>query len=524
MRELKVVAGVLALAALAVVSTPASDPPTSVSFGVGVFGSGASSGPGSGASDSFTPSASGGTAVDEIDGSGRSSAAGRPGSGGPSGPTGPAGGAQAGRVERGGSAGPGAPSPTASGAVGPGITDDTITVGIGWFDVNSARAAFGAPGQGEGDSPTTREGAQRVVDWINANGGIAGREVVPAYHEYPINEIATNDSRDRREQAMCADWTEDNIAFAAIPFQDGQGVFYKCAAEKGLVGLSTFTTGGGAIDEQRFAEIGQTWWAPNWISGERRERVVVEQLDRVGFFEPGARVGLFLGDTPPARRTAESTLKPMLAERGVNVVAEVYARDLSDPWSSYIFQLQSAGVTHIVGGQSSCGAGICLALIQLAAENQGYRPKYGVGTDWGAGQADLYAPPPEQMANTVSIGWSPRTDIGNDDYNVAEPINEYDARCRQIIKDSGLDISMHLVTPYCDGLFMLRDGLARAPELTWQGFRQGIESAGSGIMVATTYGTVFGPGRHDGSSYVRDMAYDRERQTWQYVGPPIPVG
>lgn len=83
---------------------------------------------------------------------------------------------------------------------------------------------------------------------------------------------------------------------------------------------------------------------------------------------------------------------------------------------------------------------------------------------------------------------------------------------------------MHLVTPYCDGLFMLRDGLARAPELTWQGFRQAIESAGSSIMVATAFGTVFGPGRHAGASYMRDMAYDPELETWQYVGPPIPIG
>jgi hypothetical protein len=416
-------------------------------------------------------------------------------------------------------------APIATGRVGPGITKDTITVGIGWFDVNGAVAAFGSPGQAAGgDFPTTKEGAERVVAWVNANGGIAGRKVVPAYHEFPISDIATNDSRDRREQAMCSDWTEDRIAFAAIPFQDGQGVFYKCAAQHGLVGLSTFTTGGGASDKKWFAEIGHTFWAPNWIKGERRERVIVGQLDRVGFFAPGARVGLFLGDVPPARSTAESTLKPMLKKLGVNVVAEVYAKDLSDPWSSHVFQFQSQGVTHIVGGQSTCGAGICLALFQRAAENQGYRPKYGVGSDWGAGQADLYAPPPEQMANTVSIGWSPRTDMNNDEYTVAPPINAYDARCRKIIKDSGLDIPMHLVTPYCDGLFFLKDGLARAPELTWQGFRGAIESAGSRIMVGTAHRTAFGPGRHDGASYVRDMKYNAETNTWRYTGPWIPVG
>lgn len=514
MRELKVVAAVLALAALVIVSTPAADPPSQLSTSIEGMDTGASG-------DDGASLASDGSSASASPGQGRSGAT-TSGSGGAAQPRAGAGGDGAPASSGGGA---GSSEATGSGRVGPGVTDDSITVGIGWFDVNSARAAFGAPGVGsDNDSPTTREGAQKIVDWINANGGIAGREVIPAYHEFPVNEIATNDSRDRREQAMCSDWTEDNIAFAAIPFQDGQGVFYKCAAEHGLIGLSTFTTGGGAMDEQRFAEIGHTFWAPNWISGERRERVVVEQLERRGFFEPGARVGLFLGDTPPARRTAESTLKPLLAERGVNVVAEIYARDLSDPWSSYIFQMRSAGVTHIVGGQSSCGAGICLALIQLAAENQGFRPKYGVGSDWGAGQARLYAPPPEQMVNTVSIGWSPRTDYDTADYNVAEPINEYDAQCRKIIEDSGLEISMHLVTPYCDGLFLLRDGLARAPELTWQGFRQAIESAGDSLVVATAYGTRFGPGRHDGSSVVHDMEYDPERETWHYVGPPIPVG
>lgn len=501
MRELKIAAAVLITAGILVATTPSDEPDVQARSGFSGFAADDATGPGSSTT----------TSVDRAAGAtGSTPVRGQTGSSGPE------------------SEGVGSPTPDSAagstGATGPGITDDTITVGMGWFDVNAAVAALAAPGVSEGNYPTTKEGAQRIVDWVNANGGIAGRKVIPAYHEFPIQEVATNDSRDRREQAMCSDWTEDHVAFAAIPYQDGQGVFYKCAADHGLIGLSTFTSGGGAMDGKWFDEIGGTFWAPNWIKGERRERVVVEQLDRLGFFEPGARVGLLLGDVPQARSTANSTLKPMLAERGVNVVAEVYTRDLSDPWQSHAFQFQQARVTHIVAGQSSCGAGICLALFQQAAENQRYRPKYGVGSDWGAGQADVYQPPAAQMANTVSIGWSPRTDVDTDAYNVAEPINDYDALCRKIIKDSGLEIPMHLVTPYCDGLFFLRDGLERAPELTWQGFRQGIESADDSIVVGTAYGTRFGPGRHDGSSYVRDMRWDPETGEWSYTGPPIPIG
>src|SRR5207253_1856228 len=62
-------------------------------------------------------------------------------------------------------------------AVGQGVTDKAIKIGI---ELNKP-ISYGAFG-GKGTSTDQMPGAKAVVSYINAHGGIAGRQVEPVFH------------------------------------------------------------------------------------------------------------------------------------------------------------------------------------------------------------------------------------------------------------------------------------------------------------------------------------------------------
>ena len=157
------------------------------------------------------------------------------------------GGAQAARASRGPSTGGAgaAPSPagtkgaagSASGSVdtramGHGITATKIQLGMSWIDINAflaaVSAAYGTPGPQQ-SQPTTRDWAQLAVNYQNARGGIAGRQIDPVYYQYPVNDLFTPQGRAQAEQEMCASFTQDHKVFAMIPLVSNEGVLTQCA-------------------------------------------------------------------------------------------------------------------------------------------------------------------------------------------------------------------------------------------------------------------------------------------------------
>lgn len=405
------------------------------------------------------------------------------------------------------------------GEVGPGITDTHVTVGIGWFDINAYARAL-AP-TAEGDFGTTKDAAEAIVRWINDHGGVAGRQIEPIYHEYPLHDVVgSNSTRSTREQAMCSDFTEDHRAFAAIPWISSQGVFYECAAQHNLVTIAT-SFSEGMVDETLYEELKHVWYVPHSFLIDRRETMFVEQLDRRGFFAEGAKIGLVLQENPATRRGAERTLEPALRARGVDVVERAYYSELYSNWENMVLRFQAAGVTHVIWGSSSCSF-LCAGQFMTASENQRYRPLNALGSDHGISGIALVTPR-AQLERIVAIGWSP-LDVGSGAYETAAPINENDVLCRQIKKESGVDVAQSFFAPYCDGLFFIKQTLERASNLTAEGFRETVEGSGYEFHAVDTWSTSFPGGRHDGSSAVRDLAYDPECDCFVVAGPTHAVG
>jgi ABC-type branched-subunit amino acid transport system substrate-binding protein len=398
-------------------------------------------------------------------------------------------------------------------AVGPGITDDAITIGIGWFNLGAAEGTL-APGQENGGSGRDNRGrADAVVQWINDHGGIAGRRIEPIYHEFPISDVPTASGRGQREQAMCSDFTEDHQAFAAIPIVATEGVFYQCAAEHNLVTVG-INVANAPVDATWFEEIGHIWYSPAGFTADRRDTMLVDQLQQRGFFPPGAKVGVIVWDSPAARRSAERSLEPALQALGADVVAREFYGDIAHSWDTAVLRFASAGVTHVVWGATACPIA-CTDGFMRAAEGQRYRPFEGIASDNGITDAAELSPE-AQRDRIVAISWRPG-DVDATEYQAStSPANDNDAICRELARG---DDSPNDLNRYCDALFFIKAALEAAPELTWQGFRQAVESPGFQYPPVDGFATAYTSGRHDGANAVRDLQYDPACACMRYTSP-----
>jgi hypothetical protein len=394
-----------------------------------------------------------------------------------------------------------------------GITAKTISIGVGTTDVTKLAATY-APNSDTTDIPTIQESVDAIVAYMNKHGGIAGRQVVPEYHDFPIDELVVPAREQAREQAMCDDFTLDRPAFAAMPLVSASGVFNTCAAKRGLVSVDIANLGE-PVDRQRFGEIGNVWYFPNWAKGERRERLVVSQLKRRGFFSKGAKLGVMIYDDPRTQRSYDNGLLPALKALGVTPV-ETFKWTAFDNGQAAVLRFRAAGVDHVLWGDCVCG-GFEQSAFMTVADDQGYHPKIALSTDLNIGAMKGIGAPDDQMHDAVAFGWAPSSDGVTED----QPITPKAAECRQASKDAGLPGS---ADQYCEGLFFMKYAIEHAPTLDPQGFRTAVETKFAAYISTATFLGRYGDHRHDGATGVRDMLYDLGCECWTYTSKVIDVG
>lgn len=405
--------------------------------------------------------------------------------------------------------------------MGHGITADTIQLGIAWVDLNAyftlVNSAFGTDADNSSSS-TTKDWAELVIAYVNERGGILGRQIEPIYYEIGTDRLLTAQGRAQAEQEMCARFTEDNQVFSFIPLISNEGVILECARGADTPVVLTANTDEN-LDRQRFAEMGAWWFRPNWLSGERREEVMVERLVAQEWFDPGSRVGIMVEDKPAYRRAVDNGLKPALAELGIEVVSEAAWPDqVNSPWQNYVLQFQTDRVTHVIWSGCGCSA-IPPGLFMRAAEDQGYRARHALGTEYLMRGIPTISPHP-QLAGMGGIGWGPEFDIGSERAMAEEPISSSDALCREIIQGGGIPVHGF---QYCEFIFFVDAVLQNATALNREGFTAAAEGLSTSFVSSMTPATRFGPDRHDGTTAVWDVTFDASCECIRYDGPPRQV-
>lgn len=401
----------------------------------------------------------------------------------------------------------------------PGITASKIHLGVmapGGFAEASEEVGFTAISGGDPHGE-----ALAVIRWINRNGGLAGREVIPVFHDTDLNR----GTWEEHAQQACSRWTEDNEIFAATAAGFDRDVLVHCLSKRNVILLKR---GQLLYDRDFLANYRSTLYEPNWIHGDRWG-TYVDTLHKEQFFLKDARVGILLLDTPENERVVEKSLKPRLSAVGITVADQVAIRPhtstadvgrLGAEAANAVLRFRSAGVDHVLFASDPSVP----LVFMLAAENQGYRPRYGLNSNH---TTYLLASnvPSSQLRGSVGVGWQPTRDV---DFADDPGGNDTRSFCMEIFKAAGVtfgdrDAQTHALS-YCDHLLFLKVATHHADELSPIGIRATIDREKmAGYNSPLAFATEFRAGWNDGGAAVRAFKYVLECSCFRYSGPMRPV-
>ncbi len=437
-----------------------------------------------------------------------------------------------------GTAGPGGGGGSASTAVGPGVTADKIHLGLA-YAVNSsaANSALGAAGITQGDTKRTN---QIVIDDINAHGGIAGRQVVPVWHELDGASTATYDTL---EQQTCDTWTQDNKVFAA--FSGGGQTMLQCLHNRGVIGIQDDLTSADAALFRKYpyyVEIGT-------LNLDRAAAAEVAALKAQGWFggwnhatgtagSTKAKVGIVTYDGPSWDHAVDQSLVPALREAGYAPAAEDIIRvqppgQTSDTGpigaavSSAVLKLRTDQVSHVIVFDER---GLLTLFFMQNSDSQGYRPRYGLTSQNGP-QAlmDGASLPARQLIGSKGIGWVPSLDLRPADNTRNGPFtNDQRRKCLALLESKGVTFAdpnaETIAMTICTQWWFFREVVKASGNLLSRvGFMDGVAKLGTSFVSAGSFANRFTATQHDGVAAVRHYEFNSGCTCMRYTSNNVGV-
>ena len=293
----------------------------------------------------------------------------------------------------------------------PGVTDGAVKVGLLYVDTTALANAGVDLDLGD------VEGAYHaLVDDLNADGGINGRQLDPVYT--PVNPIGTEGA-----ERACVQVSEDQEVFIAA------GLFL---ADAVLCLVDTHQTAviGGEMTPERLERAAAPWFTTG--PGPDLDQAVLRAMDEAG--ELDGSVAVLAGTAEEAEMT--DIFLPLLDELGVDVVEQaVIDAPQDDPAATYAQvrtiaeRFESAGVESVIplGGAGQTWPN--------AMADQPYRPRLVFPQTVGGVQAFLLdaAQTDRSLLEGSIAGGSYAPDQA-----VYDEAGMQD--CIQVIEDAGVDM------------------------------------------------------------------------------------
>jgi hypothetical protein len=458
-----------------------------------------------------SPVAGGGT-------DGSSNAAGAPGT---------AGAASSGATGSAGSSGVGSASLGAATAGGVGAKRP-IEVGITYS--KDASAGLQAIGVSAGTFGNQKHYGQIVVDDANKHGGFGGRKIVPVFFAIDPNPGAA--PLPQQEESACATFTQDNhveVVFAQLVGE----TLLSCLQKHGVPAVGEGYLSGFSASYYRATPL---MYQVGGINLDRRAGFEVDALVRQKYFSgwdtttgaPGAlpvKVGIITYDIPDWVASAKGSLSDAVVRAGFarpEVVA-VAPHDSYSNLSTAQSQIQSAvlsfkakGITHVIICDDN---GIATLFFTTNAEDQHYRPRYGVNSGNNMKLMASGTAPKAQLNGALGMGWNPIADL--DTGHSAKFPNAGRAKCNALMQqngESGTGYNEGFAVPYCSTANLLKAISDRLGNPTAATLAQGLDAVGGSFQPLLTPAAYLAPGHHDGLGGIWDYGYDNSCSCMTYRG------
>ena len=405
----------------------------------------------------------------------------------------------------GGAASPGTSS--ASGPVGPGITDTTIKYGI--VAVDDPNAGNNAAGINTANVHRIDQTYEALINDLNKRGGINGRKVKLVVHRF---ENGT--SSEQLQSQACEKFTKDDPVFLAPDLGESA---LTCFEKAGLAMVGGGHVGYGQSQYKRYPHL----LSVGAFTLEHQVANNVRGFKAAGWMSgwnpttgaPGsapAHVGVAAFDIPVYREAIEKSMKPALAAAGVKEVDVFYIRpNLNDGQAdaqAAVLQFKAEGVSHVTFLDNS--GGLLEVVFTTNANSQGYFPR--LGCDSGScNQIVAETMPQSSLRGAALVGWSPLNDVpASKDHVLPER-----KRCEKVMVDAGMEPysrnDMNVMANVCEGVWFFEEAArAAGRQLTADTLMAGAFAVGRGFASPATFATEITPSKHAGANGYRTASWN----------------
>ncbi len=389
-------------------------------------------------------------------------------------------------------------------AAGPttGLTADTIKIAVLWPDFGSLVATGLVPDLGPIEQEVTG-----YVNYLNKNGGIAGRQIIATFHDFDPSDLSGASAR-----AACLEATEEDKAFAVIGMPSWPQTGTLCVAEEHetpMIATTSLTpsvskrTNGRAFSmAMDLVRMSQGW---------------VQVLDDRGALK-AKRIGLVVGDGDIGiKEAATDGIEAELKARGYEVIETVVlpcSTQFCEQHENAVEKLRSANVNlvfDLLGAVSS-------PTFISAANAAGFKPQYTFSSSLlSSTVAKFHESVAPSLDGMIGVGEFGPNRPGD------KPLapSEFSVKCNDIYEKAfGSRLTADaagMANQGCAMLEVLKRGAEGVPKLGQESLVAGIEGIGELVLgppapsyCDTPEGSIysFGPGKHDAGDWVTSLAFD----------------
>jgi ABC-type branched-subunit amino acid transport system substrate-binding protein len=388
-------------------------------------------------------------------------------------------------------------------------------------DAQTAFESVGVNGLNAGDQEAQ---AKAVVDEINRQGGILGRQAKLIFHD--VSTIGAAQDPSGTGQTSCTFFTQDHpviAVFSPVTLQDVPS--FRGCMNKAKTPIYSLTVNG--IDSQVLRELQPYYYAGLAPAWDRLAPVLVTQLKQMGYFtgwnpQVGAagpnpvKTGVLVPDDTVGRRIADHLVKALSAAGQKGTVVYKYdPANVATAMGPAVVNLAGNGVTHVMTINAD------QLPFELSASSQGYRPRYGL-TSYAAMQAELESNGPAgQNVGAMGVGWSPSVDVS--DANDPGPSGPGEVQCLQIQKRAGQTfggkrLAEALAFGLCDGLQLFAKAAQLGNGFTGQALYAGVLKALPTFHPAISFGNGLSANSLSVPGGVRRIAWVTACNCFRYQG------
>lgn len=414
----------------------------------------------------------------------------------------------------------------ATGDASPGVTDTTVKMGFIISDRGTLGATLGFKIINPGTVETRTAGIQAVVDYVNANGGVGGRQIEPVIKSY-----ASLDDSAANAEALCKQFTQDEQVFALWLDGQLQNNARPCYKQGRAIMIDSSAI---AQDQTAFENYEGYLWSASNTEYASFMRTQIRSLAQSGYFNGANGIMLLTSDDEVSRRVSLTVTRPELQAAGVTNIQEAFVDGSNQgTLGATVAAAQVQGASSGLNRALAVGGARILPLALAGFEANDFQAIWGMST-WDnpfniESNRDSYVA--ARYPGMIGLGYSQVVDTSDESLPFPDPNSPGQARCKQIVDASPAsqppqDVRANYQDSFkfCDAVFFLKAVLDKAPaDLTTDAFKQAAFSLTNEFQPASGFSAQGGQNVYAPLNTARPMAFDSNRNIFVYTGDAIPL-